>query len=74
VPRTTTTGRPGLPSADAYSDIGLVPVMLAENGVRKHDGRKRLNRIGRRTDTYRPAYTDRTRVARVWLPSGSAHY
>jgi hypothetical protein len=25
-------------------DIGLVPVMLAENGVRKHDGRKRLNR------------------------------
>jgi hypothetical protein len=55
-------------------DIGLVPVMLAENGVRKHDGRKRLNRIGRRTDTYRPAYTDRTRVARVWLPSGSAHY
>jgi hypothetical protein len=25
-------------------DVGLVPVMLAENGVRKHDGRKRLNR------------------------------
>jgi hypothetical protein len=25
-------------------DFGLVPVMLAENGVRKHDGHKRLNR------------------------------
>jgi hypothetical protein len=25
-------------------DLGLVPVMLAENGVRKHDGQKRLNR------------------------------
>lgn len=25
-------------------DVGLVPVMLAENGVRKHDGNKRLNR------------------------------
>jgi hypothetical protein len=25
-------------------DLRLVPVMLAENGVRKHDGRKRLNR------------------------------
>ena len=24
-------------------DVGLVPVMLAENGVRKHDGNKRLN-------------------------------
>jgi hypothetical protein len=24
-------------------DVGLVPVMLAENGVRKHDGQKRLN-------------------------------